>query len=29
MIIIELEKNIKLEIVYFETGKPNSSQDKH
>src|SRR6266498_3872755 len=28
MIIIELEKDVKLEIVYLETGRPNSSQDK-
>ena len=28
MIIVELGKDVKLEIVYLETGKPNSSQDK-
>ncbi len=28
MTIVELEKDVKLEIVYLETGKPNSSQDK-
>ena len=29
MTIVELRKDVKLEIVYLETGKPNSSQDKH
>ena len=29
MIIVELEKDVKLEIVYLKTDKPNSSQDKH
>jgi len=26
--IVELEKDVKLKIVYLETGRPNSSQDK-
>ena len=26
--IIELEKDVKLEIVYLETDRPNFSQDK-
>ncbi len=28
MTIVQLENSIELEIVYLETGKPNSSQDK-
>jgi hypothetical protein len=27
--IMQLGKNAELEIVYFETSKPNSCQDKH
>ncbi len=29
MTIVELEKDIKLKIVYLETGKSNSNQYKH
>jgi hypothetical protein len=28
MMVAQLEKKAELEIVYLETGKPNSSQDK-
>ena len=28
MIVVQLGKNAELEIVYLETGRPNSSQDK-
>ena len=28
MMVAQLGKNVKLEIVYLETGRPNSSQDK-
>src|SRR5215213_4378811 len=28
MMVAQLGKNAKLEIVYLETGRPNSSQDK-
>ena len=28
MTIVQLEKDAKLEVVYLETGRPNSSQDK-
>ncbi|CAG8576129.1 1962_t:CDS:2 [Acaulospora morrowiae] len=28
MTIVQLEKSVELEIVYLETGKPNSTQDK-
>ena len=28
MTIVQLGNSIELEIVYLETGKPNSSQDK-
>ncbi|RGB23287.1 hypothetical protein C1646_774735 [Rhizophagus diaphanus] len=29
MTIVELEKAVELEMVYLETGKPNSSHDKY
>ena len=28
MMVVQLGKNAELEIVYLETGRPNSSQDK-
>ena len=28
MTVVELEKAVELEMVYLETGRPNSSQDK-
>ncbi|PKC53169.1 hypothetical protein RhiirA1_479858, partial [Rhizophagus irregularis] len=28
MMVVQLEKNAEFEIVYLETGRPNSSQDK-
>ncbi len=28
MTVVQLEKKAELEIVYLETGRPNSSQDK-
>ena len=28
MMVAQLGKNAELEIVYLETGRPNSSQDK-
>jgi hypothetical protein len=28
MMVVQLEKKAELEIVYFETGRPNSSQNK-
>src|SRR5213075_970630 len=28
MTVVQLGKNAELEIVYLETGRPNSSQDK-
>jgi len=28
MIVVQLEKGAELEIVYLETGRPDSSQDK-
>src|SRR3954447_8921807 len=28
MMVVKLGKNAELEIVYLETGRPNSSQDK-
>jgi hypothetical protein len=28
MMVVQLGKNAELEIVYLETGRPNSTQDK-
>ena len=29
MSVVKLRKAVELEMVYLETGRPNSSQDKH